>query len=335
MSENPSVQNAENENTALENNSVQSNINSAQTAVTLKSNHVKIIITIVSIAFALIIASAIFAIGYITTENKKDKASDRINQICDDISSKEIYDFDCIAADGQLSEIDALIKENNLDGLPVSKYNDMVQYVADVKSYKKISELSYGIDYSIDKFRSLNQLFEGLKTDKIKSLAKDNFTYTLEDYAKRILSAKTIYDIQEIFKKEEADCRLTDIAVVKKDSSRSEVWGYDAEDVICLGIKNDTLASADSISDLSTITARIGQETLEELDSKNNGYGFGVVYKDEEGHGWTWFWYVGFELSYNIDNHTYNITGYADGKKSDMSWSSEEILHNKIFNIHL
>ena len=318
--------------------------------LTQKSNTSKIII-IAALIVIMVIAVAVFGVLYITNQNNKkvaqERAMNRIDQICDSIMNKDVPDIDYNVAEQQIGEVKILIDENNLEGLPVTKYRNASEYINDIRLCNELLDK----EITLENFKDINTDLESIKSEKVKKfvLNETGIIAGLEYYAKELIMAKGIYKIQEKFYNDKSDCILVDIVCLDSTSSRGDFTGVmNMRKVNCMGIHNTSLENESDTSGISYVTTEILTDTLDKIDSANNGHAFVAVYRnpdiDDEAYSrysedyWktsNWFWYVGFDISAEYQNSEviYKITKHTDNGDSDYTLNADEIINFELINV--
>lgn len=315
-----------------------------------KPNTSKIII-ITALTAIVAIAVAVFGILYITNQNSKkleqERATNRIDQICDSIMNQHILNIDYNVAKQQISEVKTLIDENNLEGLPVTKYRNVSEYLNDINLYNKISEK----EISLKNFKEINADLERIKSKKVREFILDEtgIIYELVDCAKESIIAKSMYKIQEKFYTDMPDCLLVDIVCLDSTSSRGDYTGaMSRRKVSCIGVHDTPLKNGSDTSGISYFTTEILTESLDEIDAVNDGYAFVVVYRDpsidDDAYSrysddyWrtgTWFWYVGFDISAEYQNSEiiYKIARHSANENSGHRLNADEVMNYELLNV--
>jgi len=318
--------------------------------LTHKSNTSKIII-IATLIVIMVIAVAVFGVLYITNQNNKkvaqERAINRIDQICDSIMNKDVPDIDYNVAEQQIGEVKILIDENNLEGLPVTKYRNASEYINDIRLCNELLDK----EITLENFKDINTDLESIKSEKVKKfvLNKTGIIAGLEYYAKELIMAKGMYKLQEKFYNDKSDCILVDIVCLDSTSSRGDFTGVmNMRKVDCIGIHNTSLENESDTSDISYVTTEILTDTLDKIDSANNGYAFGIVYRDpsvdDEANSrhsddyWktsNWFWHIGFDISAEYQNSEiiYTITEHANNEDSTYTLNADEIINFELINV--
>lgn len=303
-----------------------------ETASSPKAHNKNTLAIICIVCCAIIcIVTMISAIFIVNQNNKKEevlKATQRIDKLVEEIYMVDSsMDEDYLLAKDKLVEIKTLIEENDIEGLPLTKYNDAGVYLTDLKTLDDIWDLYTKSDIdSIKYVKDVDVLMRRITDEKVRNkLAKDvDLLSGLAGDVKRVILGNAFYKAQEAFTKKYPDCTIMNIGEFNPSMYISDNYTFIlnnyANEISMNGIKGTVSSESEAIK-YRWINGEMLASTVDTIKSEG-GYAIFVSYykNDDEFTLYpptrTVYWKVGVDVSAELTDHgiAYNIKRYTDGE---------------------
>lgn len=262
-----------------------------------------------------------FIINYNSKQQERLSAIERIDSICDELNMLESIpnDENYYKAKNKLDEIKNLLDKHNISDGSLEKYNDVSNYIEDLKTYNEMRELLF-----TDKESALSEFHSkvsGLKTERVKSRIDGHINY-LTTQAMNVLLTHSFYSAQQACIADYPGCQIEDTMYFVEDGDYIPDAKWDGADSINRLIISDT----DTIVQPDIGVVRfLGPDFLTKIH-ENGGRAIIVNYK-LDGKSWYRWFSVGFDVEGYYDNSSikYKITCYEQGEGTEYTVEFDQL----------
>lgn len=315
------------------------------------TSHKKIPLGVICIiCCAIICIFAVTTAVYIVNQNNKklatENAIERINKLVEEIYTVDsCYGNDFLLAKDKLVEIKTLIEENDIDGLPLSKYNAANTYISDLKTLDDIYNLYEKVNSDNELYvKEADKLIRKMTNEKvINKLSEGDLLHGFADGVKHVVLGRAFFTAQNHFIDNNQDCTLLNVGEFNPSMSVSEystfILNNYAKEISVYGVERITTEEKEC-RDYEWIHTEMLASTVEKIQSEG-GYAIFVNYykNDDEFTLYpptrTLYWKVGVDVSADVvdGDIKYNITRYSDGKtETNNGLSTDEALNFVMLN---
>lgn len=293
---------------------------------------------------------AVITSFYIVTQNNKklatENAIERINKLVEEIYTVDsCYGNDFLLAKDKLVEIKTLIRENDIDGLPLSKYNAANTYISDLKTLDDFYNLYEKVNYDNELYvKEADELIRKMTNEKvINKLSEGDLLYSFADSVKHVILGKAFFTAQNYFINNNPNCTLLNVGEFNPAMSVSEQYTFIlnnyANEISVYGV--DRIANdEEECRKYEWIHTEMLASTVEKIQSEGGYAVFVNYYKNDDEFTLypptrTLYWKVGADVSADVVDGAikYNITRYSDGKiETYNGLSTDEALNFVMLN---
>ena len=268
---------------------------------------------------SMVIGTTIWIIYSNNIKQEQLRASDRIEHLFDEISAVEDIqsDVDYVNAENKLNEAKQLMEQNKLNDKYKNKYDELISYINDLQSLRKIIRLCTMTDEK--SFLAVNQEIEKLTCEKVIIRAA---AYSLDFSAKKFILAKCFDDAQKSLLNSHPGWTIKSAFYYIATSENPYDYTYTDYGLVknAIGVNEycDTFTKLYDNTDM--IATRLSAKSKSNI--KNNGkHGICIESIDENRKNWVTYWYVGFDVKSIIKKGgvIYEVTKYTEGEPSTQS----------------